>query len=453
MNSESFYLNKFFDFLNEENIRYCVMNNYQNYPEYIPSDIDLAIDKATFLKLDSLIKDFSKKEQLPIIQRIWHGYQKCAYILSPIVIKEKFRLQLDFFVDFTAKGYFKLLSTDEMLSSIRNYKNFYIPALEVELIFLIMRRIIKNDATPEKIHEINDIYYCLSKKLESIQTLFGYEIKALVKDFLDIDDSHKLGNRNKFFSRRLKTISKQKSDLFYQFYYYKSEIKRLAHRLKNPVGFSVCFLSPDGGGKSTVLKNVAQLTGGSFHGDTQLYWRPRLLPPMGKLKIWNPSEEIDSNPDPHGHLPQSRIKSLIRFFYYLADYIGGYPVKVYLPKVRKKLVLFDRYYYDYLVDLYRYNMNISYLMPKMFLRIIPSLDVVIILKASPETMFKRKQEISISELKRQSDEYLKISKIVPNCFILNAEKDVTALSREVTEIILNKKQILTATAMKTTLQI
>ena len=110
---------------------------------------------------------------------------------------------------------------------------------------------------------------------------------------------------------------------------------------------------------------------------------------MGKLKIWNPSKEIDSNPDPHGDLPQSRIKSFIRFFYYLADYICGYPVKVYLPKVRKKLVLFDRYYYDYLVDLYRYNMNIPYLMPRMLLRIIPSLDVVIILKASPETMFKK----------------------------------------------------------------
>ena len=96
MHSESYYLIKFFDFLNEEHVRYCVMNNYQGYPEVIPSDIDFAIDKATFLKLDYLIKEFSKREGLPVIQRIWHGYQKCAYILSPVIIKKDFVYNLIF---------------------------------------------------------------------------------------------------------------------------------------------------------------------------------------------------------------------------------------------------------------------------------------------------------------------------------------------------------------------
>lgn len=215
--------------------------------------------------------------------------------------------------------------------------------------------------------------------------------------------------------------------------------RRLLNRLLNPVGFSVVLLGPDGSGKTTIANLVIERISGSFHGDNLQYWRPYFLPAMGRLKFWNPSKDTKNNPDPHGHSKQNPVKSLIRFFYYLVDYIIGYPFKVYIPKVRKKIIIFDRYYYDYLVDLHRYRFNIPNWLPKLFLRFIPSPDLTIYLDAEPEELIKRKQELSLSELDRQVKQFRKVFPIIPNSRKVTTNRPIDDIVKEIAFLILSEK--------------
>ena len=440
MKLDSYILNKLFDLLNEMDVHYCVMNKYENLPDCIPTDVDISIDKKTFIMLDSLMKNINSQNSIEITQKIWHGYNKCAYILSPLKIDSPFRLQLDFFVDFSTKGYPNLIPNEVILKHRIKYKNFYIPAPEIEVPFLLMRRIIKNDLTESHIEKLREL---LKKKPEEVKAklleFFGGDMSDSLIKLIESGDRTIFDKNLSYYRKKLKRRAAQNTSIRYKFNYYFHQFRRYMNRLLNPIGFSVVLLSPDGGGKTTIANLVLERVSGSFHGGRVQYWRPYLLPAMGRLKFWNPSEEPSTNPDPHGHPKQNPIKSLIRFFYYLTDYLVGYPFKVYLAKVRKKIIIFDRYYYDYLVDLHRYRFNLPKWLPKIFLPLIPSADLTIYLDAEPDDLLKRKQELSLKELKRQVKEFRKIVPKLPNSFLIRTDRPIEDIVREVSYLILHKK--------------
>ena len=158
MNLESKILDALFDTLNDIGAHYCVMNNYRDLPDFIPSDVDISIDKDTFGVLDSLVVDLAERFDVGVAQKIWHGYRKCAYILSPTRIDMRFYLQLDFFVDFSGRGYPNLLPWADMQKGKRAFKNFYIPAPEVEAPFILQRRIFKGDIKPAHVKTLSELF-------------------------------------------------------------------------------------------------------------------------------------------------------------------------------------------------------------------------------------------------------------------------------------------------------
>jgi thymidylate kinase len=420
------------------------MNNYENMPEIIPTDVDITIDKETFKKLDSILLNIASKHNVEIIQKIWHGYHKCAYILSPLKIDEKFRLQLDFFIDFSAKGYPNLLSNRILLDKRKKYKNFFIPEAEIEYPFLVIRRIVKNDmrkAHMDKMKFLIEQDSINTKK--NLEKIFGEGISNSIIKLIETGDNYIFQSQIGEYRNALKKWSKKNTQFEYMFKYGISQCGRIIQRLLHPVGFTVVLLGPDGSGKSTIAKRVLERVSGSFHGGRVQYWRPYLLPAMGRLKFWNPSEEVAINPRPHDHPEQNRFKSLLRFFYYLTDYLIGYPVKIYWKKVKKNIIVFDRYYYDYLVDLYRYQFNIPQWLPKMFLPLIPAPDMTIYLDADPEVLHKRKQELSLSELERQVKEFKQILPQIPNSISVSTDKPVGEIVGEISYLILKKKSLQT----------
>lgn len=439
-NKVSILLTEFFDKMNFGGIKYCVMNNYEDMPEVIPTDVDIAIESQAFQRMDVFLEEFCNNNGVEIIQKIWHGYYKCAYILSPLKIDGYFRLQLDFFTDFGTKNFFKLIPNKIILKRKNKFKNFYIPDPEVELLFLFMRRVIKNDLRES---HINKLRFLMNKKPENIKErlfkIFGEELgTSIIKIIESGDEAIFRANLNNY-RKALKKWSKKNTSLYHVIKCGTSLIRRIINRLIHVVGFSVVFLSPDGGGKSTIANLVLERVSGSFHGGRIQYWRPHLLPAMGRLKFWNPSKDIKTNPQPHAYPKQNPFKSIIRFLYYLTDYLIGYPVKIYWAKVKKNIIIFDRYYYDYFIDLHRYQFNIPKWLPRFFLPIIPSPDMTIYLDAEPEELLSRKQELSLSELKRQVEEYRKIIKKIPKSFIVQTNQPVDDLVKKISYLILKKK--------------
>ena len=143
-------LTKMFDIMdNEFNNPYIVMNKYDEVPYKLPSDLDMCITPEDFNRLDIIIPSIAKGIHLIVVQKIWHGYQKCAYILSPAAPQTPFRLQLDFFTDFSVKHTPRLISYEDMQTDTRRYGRFTVPSYRMEYVFLLMRRIFKNDFDEE----------------------------------------------------------------------------------------------------------------------------------------------------------------------------------------------------------------------------------------------------------------------------------------------------------------
>ncbi|WP_291992938.1 hypothetical protein [Candidatus Accumulibacter sp. ACC003] len=437
---ESIYLNSFFNFLNEKQFSYCVMNNYQGYPMVINSDIDLVVSKSAFDGLDDLIAEFSRRYDLPVTQRISHSRDGRAYILSPFKISQSFRLQLDFCVDYIAKGYYKLLPAKVVLSTSRPYRNFFIPDPCVEVVFLIMRRVIKNDSSPDKIAEIQGLTNSSIFSWEKVELLFDKTIAEFCRSFLArrlVD----LALRSIDDRRFLREYSKEISGRVFCVKYDLSELWRLSKRAIRPVGICVCFLGPDGCGKSTVMRETSKLLDGSFHGSRRFYWRPGFLPPFGRLRVWNPSVEISENPHPHRHGRQNSFKSLVRFTYYFCDFFIGYYFVVFPLLVRKNLICFDRYYYDYFVDMHRYQMNLPKWLPKLLSSLVPKPSLTFVLSASPEVMMSRKNELTMEELVRQHNVYRSLVGKLPNCYLIDSDCSIDEVTTKISEIVLRHKAL------------
>ena len=108
-------------------------------------------------------------------------------------------------------------------------------------------------------------------------------------------------------------------------------------------------------------------------------------------------------------------------------------------KVMKHLVVFDRYYYDYLVDLQRYQYDLPKWAPKVFLKLIPTPDIVFILDGDPENLYARKKELTLEELKYQVVAYRKVAQTVGNSQIIDVNQGIEDVVADVTKSIILKK--------------
>ena len=184
------FLIKLFNYLNKNNINYCVMSGYETLPEYIISDIDIAICEEIFLRLDNILIELIKDTDLEIIQKINHGYKKCAYIISPIYIDTPFRMQLDFFVDFSTKFFPNLLTSEFILENKIKKNLIFIPNPQCEFIFQLLRRIGKNDINNTKFAKIKELYfdiYPISKDL--IRSFFPSKLALKIIRIIEQDNN------------------------------------------------------------------------------------------------------------------------------------------------------------------------------------------------------------------------------------------------------------------------
>lgn len=443
-------LTKMFDIMDKEfTDPYIVMNKYDEVPYKLPSDLDMCITPNDFARLDSILSSIAKGIQLVIVQKIWHGYQKCAYMLSPLEPTGRFRLQLDFFTDFSVKKTPLLISYKDMQKETRQYGRFTIPNYRMEYVFLLMRRIFKNDFDAEHIASIQaamngDKDGCFAY----LHNYLGHTTANNVNRLIEQDDWETLKAMRNQLWKSLQSLSHKQSRGLYKIKFWLAEIRRFAYRIKYPAGYSAVLLSPDGGGKSSVFERIEDSCWGCFHGITKIYFRPHILRNPGMLNPINPVPESTDNPDPHGKTPNGLIKSLIRYFYYNIDFILGYNLLVRKKCIQKQLVVFDRYYYDYFVDLTRYRYSFPKWVPKAFAWSIPRPDVIFILEGTPQVLFERKKELPIDELKRQMKAYHAISKRYNNAVVINVDKPLEGVVIQVTHEILLRKALRTAKGMK-----
>lgn len=122
------------------------------------------------------------------------------------------------------------------------------------------------------------------------------------------------------------------------------------------------------------------------------------------------------------------IKTIIRLDSIIIDSLLSQ-----LPnKKTASITISDRYFYDNIVGLATVHSSLASKII-LFAKIIPKPTLTIVFQIKPEIAIKRKAEHSIDEARRICDLYYKLSQLT-NIEVINAEQDLTTVSKQIEEI-------------------
>ena len=196
----------------------------------------------------------------------------------------------------------------------------------------------------------------------------------------------------------------------------------------------LAVMGPDGVGKSTFIDQLvpcmAELKSKGPDEILVQHFRPRLLPNINQLLTGKPEVVSEFN-NPHGAAPASMPSSLVRITYYWMDYVIGYWGKLRRLCNRDRTVIFDRYFYDFIVDPRRSRISLPGWIPRLYLALTPKPDLVFFLDAEPSEIFARKQELQPDEIARQLAAYRALAERDPGRFVrLDASQPPDLVARD-----------------------
>ncbi|MFT5617880.1 MAG: thymidylate kinase/thiamine kinase-like enzyme [Arenicella sp.] len=173
-------------------------------------------------------------------------------------------------------------------------------------------------------------------------------------------------------------------------------------------GFIVTLSGVDGVGKSTIVQEVKTEIKKRHRKEVVLLrHRPGILPILSSIRHGSvkKAEQVASVTKPRMGRNKGTISSLFRFGYYYLDYIIG-QVYVYFKYVlRNKIVLYDRYYFDFIADSKRSNINLDKRLIKLLYFFVLKPRLNILLWADPLEVYRRKQELDPETVYELTSDY------------------------------------------------
>jgi len=175
-------------------------------------------------------------------------------------------------------------------------------------------------------------------------------------------------------------------------------------------GLIITFSGVDGAGKSTIIDNLKlEIEKKIRRRVVVLRHRPSILP---ILSAWTKGKE-QAEKDAAETLPRqgknsNPVSSLIRFVYYYVDYLFGQFYIMMKHTVRGDIVLYDRYYFDFINDSKRSNINIPQSVANFGYRALLKPHLNFFLYADANVILMRKQELDKSTIIDLTNSYLKL---------------------------------------------
>lgn len=395
MNNRTQFLREFFGFA-EANANYAVLKMIWDSIEDIPesSDIDLLIHKSD---RDRFIQ-FSTKHP-SVLQS--HVQNKSFISFITLLFVDGTYLEIDLLFRFDRKG-FTYLDAEELLRKGVTRKNgisLLKPIYSFEYIMLFY--MLNDAAVPEKYRE-----WFGQHSFEQRSEIFGHICGKYQVHLNTLDELYKPASR---YKRKIKSFISslsynRKSLRFVHSLHYLVDMKS---DLTQNKGVIITFSGVDGAGKSTVLENIKKVLHEKYRKKViVLRHRPSLLPILSAWTKGRKYAELKATTTlPRQGTNTSNISSFLRFCYYYSDYLFG-QLYVHLRYTRRGyIVLYDRYYFDFIVDSRRSNISLPKNLLKACYRFVLKPELNIFLYAPADEILRRKKELSISEIEKLTAEY------------------------------------------------
>ncbi|MDX2172772.1 MAG: hypothetical protein SFY56_06600 [Bacteroidota bacterium] len=173
-------------------------------------------------------------------------------------------------------------------------------------------------------------------------------------------------------------------------------------------GTIITFSGVDGAGKSTVIENLKQIVEKQLRKRViVLRHRPSILPILSALTKGKKQAELDASMNlPRMGQNKSTISSVLRFAYYYTDYVIG-QFLIHIKYVLKGyVVIYDRYYFDFINDSIRSNIKLPKFVFKTGFKLIMKPKFNFFLYADSDTILSRKKELDKATIEKLTSDYL-----------------------------------------------
>ncbi len=169
----------------------------------------------------------------------------------------------------------------------------------------------------------------------------------------------------------------------------------------------ITFSGVDGAGKTTILTKVKELIEDKYKKEVVvLRHRPSILPILSAIKHGKKeAEKKTMEVLPRTGKNKSKLSSFIRFSYYLVDYMVGQWINYFKYTAKGKIIIYDRYYFDFINDGRRTNIDLDSGFIKFFYKFVFKPKLNIFLYADPDVILSRKQEMDKESIVDLTNKY------------------------------------------------
>ncbi|MFI3266049.1 MAG: hypothetical protein R3Y15_02725 [Rikenellaceae bacterium] len=376
------YLNK--------NSEYALLRNYEGLPDDNSSrDIDIVISRKEYSRCKDALLEVLTQNQWYIFSYLDNG-RLITYVMAKMQGKNINLVQWDFFTDTSVHG-IRLLSAQQMLSSRSFNGVLYHVSREYEFLDKYLYNRVVGAEYPSKYNDIRSEVEHSDIVAGELKRLFGCSDMDKVDAMSGLLYSAFLRNMLKApFSTLISVIC--------------SIVIYIASYLKPSVAPTLAFTGADGAGKTTIIEMIEHKLSAVYGKATKTFhFRPTIISNLGELAhSAGVKKEVDREySNPHRGAKSSVLSSFCRLCYYTFDYILGYWLRVKPQSRIIKLIIFDRYYSDIIVDSRRssiyLNRRFLYLWGRVF---IPSMRYNFLITADTNTILSRKQELLPEDIER-----------------------------------------------------
>lgn len=406
------FLTELFQRLDDKGVRYCVLRGYQDLPEVVYHDLDMYVPYNQIEQFEAVFKDACRASAWTLVQQ----NRRFRYNKYLIVRDSEFglvALHLDVWQAFQWRG-IPYASPDLVLATCKRFRSFWIPLPGVEVAislpkeYIAFGRVKDNEYGKTKQRTTRFVNEDPESFIATLSPCLGRTVSQFMLDCARKADWARLESEIPFVRRRL-IINAIRRRLLGQL---TDSIRFLwghfSDKVLHPSGLFVCLIGPDGSGKTTISRGLQREMESIFstiryyHGhwgllpELKTYYNAvaHLLAKRKKSPVRSENVIHDQDVRPFG-----LAHALLYVFYYSLEHVLGH-LLIFSAKGRGELVLFDRYFHDYMIQ------STYSRVPRWLLRIIelvlPRPDVLIWLRNQPEVIRRRKPELSLTQIREQS---------------------------------------------------
>lgn len=357
--------------------------NPEKISEY--SDIDIVIKEETAQSALKFLKNH------PLIQRL--KVSKRSSMTKVMAFTQARQvLSVDFIHQLNRKGK-EYMDTQELIDRAYQDKQ---GVLKVELAdlsrFIGLFYGLNNASVPAK-------YTAYADVLDTDANELDYSLDLLYRESKPLTDSVKAKVYDRASNRGFKAVLNKLN--------YFSDIVKDA-LFDN--GMLITFSGVDGAGKSTIIEHTKREVEKKLRKRVVVIrHRPSILPILSAYSHGKAAaEQRAASTLPRQGENKSTLSSILRFGYYYVDYLFG-QFYIYLKYVlRGYVVLYDRYYFDFINDGVRSNIRLPKWLTRAGYTFLMQPNLNFFLYAKPEVILARKKELDYDTINSLTQDYLSL---------------------------------------------